>query len=82
MGSAVSSLGLPIVAVRKALSRRSSSGGRLSGCESSESLLRKANDEVLPRGLLGFFSFSPRSRTNDERLFFSGDDWPDLVGES
>jgi hypothetical protein len=79
IGSVVSSLGLPILAVLNALSRLNSSGGRFKGCE-SEDLLRKANDE-LPRGLLGFFSLSPRSRTNDERLFFSGDDWADLEGE-
>jgi hypothetical protein len=79
IGSAVSSLGLPMLAVRSALSRRNSSGGRLRGCE-SEDLLRKAKELVLPRGLLGgFFSFSPRSLTNDERLFFSGDEAADLA---
>lgn len=77
IGSAVSSLGEPILAVRRALKRLNSSGGRLSGCDSSESFLRKAKD-VLPRGLFNFFSFSLRSRTNDERFFFSGDDWADL----
>ena len=77
IGSAVSSLGEPILAVRSALKRLNSSGGRLSGCDSSESFLRKAKD-VLARGLFNFFSFSLRSRTNDERFFFSGDDWADL----
>lgn len=57
MGSLISSLGLAIFAVRKALKRRNSSGGRLRGCDSSEDFLRKANEE-LARGLLGFFSLS------------------------
>jgi hypothetical protein len=57
MGSLISSLGLAIFAVLKALNRRNSSGGRLRGCDSSEDFLRKANEE-LARGLFGFFSFS------------------------
>jgi len=66
-------------AVLKALNRRSSSGGKLSGCE-SEDLLRKANEE-LARGLLGFFSFSrwSRSLTTEVRDFLSGDECADLV---
>jgi len=79
IGSLISSLGLAIFAVLRALNRRNSSGGKLSGCE-SEDLLRKANEE-LARGLLGFFSFSrwSRSLTTDVRVFFSGDDCADLV---
>jgi len=82
IGSLISSLGLAMFAVLKALKRRNSSGGRLRGCELRESddLLRKANEE-LARGLLGFFSFSrwSRSLTKELRLFFSGDDCADLA---
>jgi hypothetical protein len=79
MGSLISSLGLAMFAVLKALNRRNSSGGRLRGCE-SEDLLRKAKEE-LARGLLGLFSFSrwSRSLTKELRLFLSGEDCADLV---
>jgi len=80
MGSLISSLGLAMFAVLRALNRRNSSGGRLRGCDSSDDFLRKANEE-LARGLFGFFSLSrwSRSLTKELRLFFSGDEFADLV---
>ena len=78
MGSAFSSLGLAMLLAEEdfnALSRLSSSGGRLSGCE-SEDFLREAK-VLLLRGLLGFLSLSVCSLTKELRLFFSGDDCAD-----
>lgn len=85
MGSpVVSSLGLPMIAAAEeflfcnALNRLSSSGGRLSGCESlssAEDRLREEPKVLLLRGLLlGFFSLSRCSFTAKALDFFSGED--------